>query len=142
MRGVGVFAWWELRVAHPMFEVRLFTGHRVFAFSCLAALVHYSATFGVTFLMSLYLQYIKGLSPQEAGTVLIAQPVMMALFSPLAGRLSDRIEPRVLSSLGMAITAGGAADAVPRGRGHGHGVHHPVPRRSWGSGSGSSPRPT
>jgi EmrB/QacA subfamily drug resistance transporter len=104
--GVGVFAWWELRVAHPMFEVRLFTGHRVFAFSCLAALVHYSATFGVTFLMSLYLQYIKGLSPQEAGTVLIAQPVMMALFSPLAGRLSDRMEPRVLSSLGMAITAG------------------------------------
>jgi MFS family permease len=59
----------------------------------------------VTFLMSLYLQYVKGLSPQEAGTVLMAQPVVMALFSPLAGRLSDRMEPRVLSSLGMAITA-------------------------------------
>jgi EmrB/QacA subfamily drug resistance transporter len=103
--GLGVFVWWELRVAHPMFEVRLFAGHRVFAFSCLAALIHYSATFGVTFLMSLYLQYVKGLSPLQAGTVLMAQPVVMALFSPLAGRLSDRMEPRVLSSLGMAITA-------------------------------------
>ncbi|MGE5257019.1 MAG: MFS transporter [Hyphomicrobiales bacterium] len=55
--------------------------------------------------MSLFLQYIKGLSPQAAGAVLIAQPVMMALFSPLAGRLSDRIEPRVIASAGMGITA-------------------------------------
>jgi EmrB/QacA subfamily drug resistance transporter len=103
--GLALFAWWEMRVAHPVFEVRLFSRHRVFAFSCLAALIHYSATFGVTFLMSLYLQYIKGLSPQPAGAVLIAQPVMMALFSPLAGRLSDRIEPRVIASAGMGITA-------------------------------------
>lgn len=103
--GLAVFAWWEKRVVNPVFEVRLFSRHRVFAFSCLAALIHYSATFGVTFLMSLFLQYIKGLPPQAAGAILIAQPVMMALFSPLAGRLSDRIEPRVIASAGMGITA-------------------------------------
>jgi EmrB/QacA subfamily drug resistance transporter len=103
--GLAVFTWWETRVVNPVFEVRLFSRHRVFAFSCLAALIHYSATFGVTFLMSLFLQYIKGLSPQGAGAILIAQPVMMALFSPLAGRLSDRIEPRVIASAGMGITA-------------------------------------
>ncbi len=101
----ALFVWWELRVPHPVFEVRLFRENRVFAFSCAAALVHYSATFGVTFLMSLYLQYVKGLSPQQAGLVLIAQPVMMAVFSPFAGRLSDRVEPRVIASLGMGITA-------------------------------------
>jgi EmrB/QacA subfamily drug resistance transporter len=103
--GLGAFVWWELRVAYPVFEVRLFGRNRVFAFSCLAALIHYGATFGVTFLMSLFLQYVKGLSPQQAGLVLIAQPVMMALFSPVAGKLSDRIEPRLLSSAGMGITA-------------------------------------
>jgi EmrB/QacA subfamily drug resistance transporter len=103
--GLAAFAWWELRVPHPVFEVRLFSLNRVFAFSCLAALIHYGATFGVTFLMSLFLQYIKGLSPQQAGLVLIAQPVMMALFSPFAGKLSDRLEPRVLASTGMGITA-------------------------------------
>ncbi len=101
----AVFVSWEVRVSHPVFEVRLFRENRVFAFSCAAALVHYSATFGVTFLMSLYLQYAKGLSPQQAGLVLIAQPVMMALFSPFAGRLSDRVEPRVIATLGMGITA-------------------------------------
>ena len=97
----------RLRVPHPVFEVRLFTRNRVFAFSCLAALIHYSATFGVTFLMSLFLQYIKGFSPQHAGLIMIAQPVMMALFSPFAGKLSDRVEPRVIASLGMGITSAG-----------------------------------
>ncbi|MBC8443686.1 MAG: MFS transporter, partial [Deltaproteobacteria bacterium] len=87
--------------------VQLFRNNRAFTFSSLAALINYSATFAVTFLMSLYLQYIKGLSPQSAGTVLVVQPIVMALFSPLAGRLSDRFEPRVIASIGMALTAAG-----------------------------------
>ncbi len=103
--GLAAFAGWERRAPHPVFDVRLLAHNRVFGFSCLAALIHYGATFGVTFLMSLLLQYIKNLSPQQAGLVLIAQPVMMALFSPFAGRLSDRVEPRVLASTGMSITA-------------------------------------
>ncbi len=103
--GLAAFAWWELRTAQPVFEVRLFSSNRVFAFSCLAALIHYAATFGVTFLMSLALQYIKNLSPNQTGLVLMAQPVIMAVFSPLAGKLSDRLEPRLLASTGMGITA-------------------------------------
>ncbi len=103
--GLTVFATWESRQEHPVFQTRLFSSNRTFAFSNLAALIHYASTFGVTFLLSLYLQYLKGLTPQAAGTVLVAQPVMMALFSPLAGKLSDRIEPRIVASLGMAITA-------------------------------------
>ncbi len=90
-----------------MFQVSLLVENRVFAFSCLAALLNYSATFGTTFLMSLYLQYIQGLPPQTAGLVLMAQPVMMALFSPAAGRLSDRVEPRLLASAGMGVTVAG-----------------------------------
>lgn len=102
---LAAFTCWELRVPAPVFEVRLFRANRVFACSCLAALIHYSATFGVTFLMSLYLQVIQGLTPQKAGTILMVQPLVMAFFSPLAGRWSDRVEPRVIASAGMAITA-------------------------------------
>jgi len=76
-----------------------------FAFSSLAALINYSSTFAVTFLLSLYLQRIQGLPPHRAGTALIAQPIMMASLSPLAGRLSDRIEVRMLASIGMALVA-------------------------------------
>ena len=102
---LGAFIRQELRVRFPVFEIKLFTENKLFTFSSLAALINYSATFAVTFLMSLYLQYIKGLSPQFAGTILIAQPILMAVFSPLAGRWSDRIEPRKIASAGMAITA-------------------------------------
>ncbi|MBW1721353.1 MAG: MFS transporter [Deltaproteobacteria bacterium] len=102
-----IFIIWEERTENPVFELRLFRTNRVFAFSSLAALINYSATFAVTFLLSLFLQHIKGLSPQKAGMVLMAQPVVMAIFSPLAGRISDRVEPRVVASLGMALTTAG-----------------------------------
>ncbi len=102
--GFVAFVKWETVVVNPVFEVQLFINNRTFAFSCLAALINYSATFAVAFLLSLYLQYIKGLTPQGAGTVLVFTPIMMAVFSPFAGRLSDRIEPRVISSLGMGLT--------------------------------------
>ena len=102
--GLGFFIKLEMHVQHPVFEVKLFNHNRLFAFSSLAALISYSATFALTFLLSLYLQYIKGIPPQYTGSILIAQPIVMAVFSPLAGRLSDRIEPRLIASVGMMIT--------------------------------------
>jgi len=102
--GFIAFAVLEKRVASPVFQVDLLLHNKVFALSNLAALIHYSSTFAVTFLLSLYLQYIKSLDAQTAGLILMAQPVIMALFSPLAGRISDRIEPRLISSAGMALT--------------------------------------
>jgi len=81
--------------------------NRVFTLSNVAALISYSATYAVGFLLSLYLQQIKGLSPLSAGTILVSQPIVQALFSPLAGRVSDRIEPRLVASTGMAVDAVG-----------------------------------
>jgi EmrB/QacA subfamily drug resistance transporter len=102
---MGVFVWQELRTQFPVVEVRLFARNKLFTFSSLAAMIHYAATFAITFLVSLYLQYIKGLSPQTAGMIIVAQPIMMAIFSPLAGKWSDHIEPRKIASLGMGLTA-------------------------------------
>lgn len=107
--GVIGFLAWETRVASPIFDIRLFRRNRAFLFSNLSALINYAATSAVGFLLSLYLQYIKGLTPQMAGLVLIAQPAMQALFSPLAGRLSDRVEPRIVASAGMGLTVVGLA---------------------------------
>jgi MFS family permease len=105
--GLSGFVAWEARVSSPVLDVRHFRDNRVFALSNLAALIHYSATSAVGFLLSLYLQVARGLTPQNAGLILICQPVVQALFSPFAGRLSDRIEPRAVASLGMAFTAVG-----------------------------------
>jgi EmrB/QacA subfamily drug resistance transporter len=107
LAGLAAFIRLEMRVRYPVFEVRLFKHNKLFTFSSLAALINYSATFALTFLLSLYLQYIKNMAPQYAGSILIAQPIVMAFFSPLAGRLSDRIEPRLIASAGMMMTAMG-----------------------------------
>jgi len=105
--GIALFILWERRALSPLLNMNLFFDNAAFAFSNLAALINYSATFAVTFLMSLYLQYIKGLTPQQAGMILVSQPLVMAIFSPFAGRLSDKIEPRVVASIGMGFTAAG-----------------------------------
>jgi MFS family permease len=102
--GILAFIRWEMRVASPVLNIGLFRKNAVFVFSNLAALVNYSATYAITFLLSLYLQYVKGFSPQTAGLVLIASPVMMTIFAPIAGRLSDRFEPRKVASVGMSFT--------------------------------------
>jgi EmrB/QacA subfamily drug resistance transporter len=107
LAGLAVFTWWELRTDDPVLEVRLFRDNLVFALSNLAALINYGATVAVTFLLSLYLQYVQGLSPAAAGAVLVSQPVVMMLVSLVAGRLADRVEPRIVVSLGMALTAAG-----------------------------------
>lgn len=92
---------------HPIFDVTLFFTNRGFTFSCLAALIIYTATFANVVQVSLYLQYLKGMSATMAGIVMMCQPMTMALFSPLSGRLSDRFEPKHIASLGMLISGTG-----------------------------------
>ncbi|MEW6569817.1 MAG: MFS transporter [Nitrospirota bacterium] len=103
--GFFSFIRWEMIARNPVFHISLFRNNRVFVLSNIAALINYSATFGANFLLSLYMQYTRGLSPQDAGIILVIQPVVMTLFSPFAGKLSDRIEPRIVASMGMAFTA-------------------------------------
>jgi EmrB/QacA subfamily drug resistance transporter len=105
--GVVAFAKWELKIEHPVINIGLFKNNIVFRYSNLAALINYSATYAVAFLLSLYLQFIKGFTPEHAGLILMIQPFLQIIFSPIAGSLSDRLEPRVLASAGMAMTMTG-----------------------------------
>ena len=89
----------------PVLDVRLFYHSKVYAFSNLAALLNYSATFSISYLLSLYLQIVKGIPSETAGLTLIIQPAIMAMLSPFAGRLSDRVAPYKPASAGMAFCA-------------------------------------
>jgi MFS family permease len=91
-------------VKNPVLDMHLFRNNTVFSLSTLAALINYSATFAVAFFLTIYLQDVKGLSPQNASLIFVSQPIMMTIFSPVAGWLSDRVEPRVVASIGMAFT--------------------------------------
>jgi len=110
--GLVFFVIWELRNNSPVLNMSLFRDNKIFAFSNLAALINYAATFGITFLLSLYLQSVKGLSPRDAGMIMITQPVMMAVVASFSGRLSDRIDSRILSSAGMAVIVAGLVSLI------------------------------
>jgi EmrB/QacA subfamily drug resistance transporter len=102
-----IFLIFEKKISNPVFDVRLILRNRVFAFSGMAALIHYSATSATGFFISLYLQYLKGLDARTAGLIMISQPLAMTLLSPAAGRLSDKKNPGVIASTGMGLTAFG-----------------------------------
>jgi EmrB/QacA subfamily drug resistance transporter len=102
-----LFLFIEKNTRNPVFDVRLILKNRVFAFSGIAALIHYSATSATGFFISLYLQYLKGLDARTAGLIMISQPIAMTLLSPIAGKLSDKKNPGVIASAGMGLTATG-----------------------------------
>lgn len=101
----GLFVLRSRSTLHPLIDLSLLTANRVFLLSSLATLINYAGTFAVGFLLSLYLQVVKGFTPMHAGFILIVQPVVQSLLSPLAGTLSDRFNAAWLASLGMAFCA-------------------------------------
>lgn len=104
--GSGLFVYfckYENRQQFPIFNVQLFSKNRSFALSSLAALINYAATAAIAFMLSLYLQYVRGLNPQTAGLILISQACVQSVFSLIAGSLSNRIEPSKMATAGMSI---------------------------------------
>lgn len=108
--GIGVvvllfFTFYEKKQEFPVFNILVFLENRVFRLSSLSALINYSATFAISFMLSLYLQYVRGLSPRDAGLILIIQSIVQAVVSLKSGRLSDKVSPALLATLGMSIIA-------------------------------------
>lgn len=97
----------EARTEKPLIPVKIFTENKMFAFSSLAAMLNYSATFAIGFLLSLYLQMIMGFNSAAAGLILLVQSVIMSILSPVTGALSDRYGSAVMASSGMGIIACG-----------------------------------
>jgi predicted MFS family arabinose efflux permease len=110
--GLGIFLRIQSKNSKPLLDVRLLTENRAFTLSNIATLINYAASFGVVFLFTLYLQFVKGLSAQTAGFILVVQPIVQAVFSPLAGRWSDTVAPTIMATLGMAICAIGLLAAT------------------------------
>lgn len=102
-----IFIRHEMKAADPVVDIRLFRENKGYAFSNLSAMLNYGATFAISYLISIYLQVVMGYSSQTAGLIMIFQPLIMAVLSPVSGRLSDRFSPFRMSSLGMALCAAG-----------------------------------
>jgi EmrB/QacA subfamily drug resistance transporter len=97
-----IFIKWELTHELPVFNVELFK-NPIFASASLASLITYLASFVVTYILNYHLQYVKGFDPQSAGMILISTPILMAILSPFAGKLSDKINPQILAGIGASF---------------------------------------
>jgi MFS family permease len=102
----------EMRTAEPILNMDMFTRNKVFARAAAVQYINYAGTFGITFLFSLYLQTAKAMTPQQAGVVLIIQPIVQALLSPVFGRLADKYSARLIANLGLLCCTIGTAMGV------------------------------
>lgn len=106
--GISLFYFVEKRAAFPLINLDLFKIKR-FTFGNITAFINYGAFVSVGFILTLYLQYLKGYSPITAGLIVTVQSIMMILVSPFTGRLSDKIDPGNVSTVGMVLTTIGVA---------------------------------
>jgi EmrB/QacA subfamily drug resistance transporter len=103
---LAVFVWIERRSKTPMLDLSLFRS-RVFNMSTLSPILNYLCVYSILFLMPFYLIQGRSLGAAQAGLILTAQPLIMALMAPVAGTLSDRVGSQIPTTAGMLILAGG-----------------------------------
>jgi EmrB/QacA subfamily drug resistance transporter len=103
---LGTFLWIENRVNNPMLDLSLFK-RRQFTLTTSSAIINYIGVYCVIFLMPFYLIQGRSFTSAQAGLILTAQPIVMALIAPLSGTLSDRLGTRLPAVIGMAVLSVG-----------------------------------
>jgi len=101
-----VFIAKQLRSKFPLIDVRIFLTNKTFAMSSLSVLTLYISTFSFPFILSLYLQLIRGFDVRTTGLILIIQPIFMSVIAPISGKFSDKIQPRIVASSGILFIIG------------------------------------
>ena len=102
---LGLFIYQQLQTDNPLIHFKGIISNRVFSWSLMGNVSIYGSNYPFIFLFSLYLQFIRGMSPADAGQIMMLQPITMAFIAPVAGRLSDQFEPRVIATMGCLVMA-------------------------------------
>ena len=98
-----LFARHNKRVEFPIVNLKLVWQNHGLSRSLIASIMMYAGSYGLQFLMGLYLQYNRGFSATDAGKFLMIQAIIMAVLAPNAGRLSDRYAPNLIAAAGCFL---------------------------------------
>jgi EmrB/QacA subfamily drug resistance transporter len=101
---LGVFIWWQTRAASPLLDLALFR-IPAFALGNTARLISFVAISLSSLVMPLFLQLALAVDPLKAGLLVAPTPLALALLAPFTGWLSDRVAPRILCTIGLAVKA-------------------------------------
>ncbi len=99
-----LFFKFEAKKDFPLWDLSLFHKNRNFLSCCVASLIMYGATFMNVMLISLHLQYFKNMSPIPAAMIMVIQPTVMAICTPLVGRKFDHRSAGRYARTGMLLT--------------------------------------
>jgi EmrB/QacA subfamily drug resistance transporter len=102
---LAAFVWWERRASSPMLDIALFRNPRFSASSAAISLAFF-ALFGVIFLLTQYLQEVRGYSALEAGLRTMPVAAGLVFGGPLSAKLTERLGIRVVVPAGLTIVAG------------------------------------
>src|SRR5229473_34894 len=114
LAALGIFAWWELRIAHPLIDLRIFAS-RAFSTAAASVTVIFFALFGSLFVLTQYLQLVHGYSPLSAGLRALPFALAVGAVSPLSPILAKRLGTRVIIPAGMALMGIGLLDLSTAG---------------------------
>lgn len=106
------FVFWEGRAKAPLLSLALFSGNPAFSLGSAAQFISYAAIYGITFLLSLYLQVAQGMTASEAGFILMVQPIMQVIFSVVSGKWCERWSPHLVATAGMGLATVGLGAAI------------------------------
>lgn len=112
LTSLAAFVLWENRAKAPLLDMCLFSGNPAFSLGSAVQFISYASTFGITFLISLYLQIVQGMTASEAGVILMAQPLMQVAFSLISGNLCERWPAHNVSTIGMGMATLALAGAI------------------------------
>jgi MFS transporter, DHA2 family, integral membrane protein len=105
---LGTFGWWELRHPNPMLDLKFFRNPRFSAASAAISL-NFFAMFGTFFLLTQYLQVVRGYSPLGAGLRTLPMAFTMMFAAPMSARFVQRFGPKRVMSTGLALVGLGLA---------------------------------
>jgi EmrB/QacA subfamily drug resistance transporter len=94
----------ELRAPAPMIDFAFFRSRTSAGVNLVAFIVSF-AMFAQFFFMTLYMQNVLHYSPLETGVRFLPATAMIVIIAPIAGRLSDRVGPRPLMTVGLVLVA-------------------------------------
>jgi EmrB/QacA subfamily drug resistance transporter len=93
----------QLKQDKPMLNYKIFK-YPMFALSSVISMVITMAMFSGMLLLPIYVQTVRGISPFDAGLMMLPGALIMALMSPITGKLFDKFGGRVLAVVGLVIT--------------------------------------
>jgi MFS family permease len=106
LASAAAFLYIQTRVAHPMVPLELFRSRNV-SVSVAVGFAFVVGYYGLPFVMSLYLQQLRGLSAFTTGCVFLPMMITGAVLTPASARMAERFSARAVIGAGLVVMAAG-----------------------------------